>query len=701
MIILMKTKGITAFLTAFILISPLSAAGQDDFSASFRDPYAAFETEGDLSGDKAEYTMWKNDELVLKAMIKSETDAVLSVSAGPLENETGMIPDSVSVSLLEEVNASSGMGDTPAKHIAVPDLVTEKTDVPVSAGEETYLFIRVKVPAEAPDGTYRADIMIDSQPVLELTVQVEDLVLPDSEFTFELWQYPYSALRYYDCLEGEAAFSEKHLAVLEKQMSCYHSLGGENITVTITDCPWGSQTYDPYPSMVKWNRKENGELTFDYTDMDTWITFCESCGIDERIDAFGILPFSKEISVTEEDGSVSVLKPDIGSREWEALWTAFLEGFMKHMEEKGWLEKTFLSVDERAEEDIRSVLSLVQKVCGGRLKLSACVAELDEEDFYDSFDRLAVSLGAFRKQEDAMRRIIWRRKEKGLVTLLYTCSGTYPNSFALSQPAESVWTMVYALGLGFDGFLRWAYDAWTEDPYRDLDWMYFEAGDTMLVYPDGKDAEDPDVFPSYRLEMLKQGMRSCTKVSYLKENLPDEDSLLLEEIMSSLYRGSGVWNTYGAMTAKNRNTDRLTYLEVRKAEEAVNAGAAILQGDVSGHDVLKKLAGKKSLLEKTGIDISWDGMYLGYGKSLGIANIAALVYALVLSLFLILKRPEKRKTAGLLIAGEVLLSLLYSGGELVLFDARTPLHMTLCLVITVLLSVKKKLPAPAGEEEHV
>ncbi len=701
MIKLMKTKGLSILLAAGLLACPLAVFGQDAFSASYADPYITFVTEGDLSGGPAEYAMWRNDELVLRASVRSETDAVLSLSVSSLHNDTAVLPDSAAVCFLDKVSASAGMGDAPAARTEVSDLVSGKQEKEVPAGEEQAVLIRLKVPADAGEGTYTAAVSVNGVPQLDLKVNVCGLVRPGDGPGFELWQYPYASLRYYDCLQGEPAFSEKHLAVLKQEMAYYRELGGRNITVTISDDPWGSQTYDSYPSMVKWLRAEDGSLRFDYSDLDAWVGFCLEAGVDERIDVFGILPFSNELKVITKDGPVSEPLPAAGSSEWEGIWRPFLTDFAAHLEEKGWLDMTYICVDERAEEDIRETAELVKSV-SGRLKLGLAEAEIRDDDFYDDFDRLAVSIGAFRGQEDMMRRIIQRRKEKGLVTLLYTCSGTYPNSFALSQPAESVWTVEYLSGLGFDGFLRWAYDAWTEAPRRDLDWMYFEAGDTMLIYPDEKDAREPGVFPSYRLEMLRQGMRTAAKIDLLKKLLPAEDSALLGQIHASLVRGSGNWNEYGAMAAKNRNTDRLTYLEVRKMDDAVNAGVKILAGDAAGQQELKRLARRRPLLEKTGIDVSWDGIYLGYGKSLGLMNLAAGVYVLLLAAWHYLKHKEKWK-AGLPVLAEILLLALYSGGETVLFDRRTPGHILLGLLMTILVirDRKKKKPAAAGEEAYV
>jgi hypothetical protein len=36
---------------------------------------------------------------------------------------------------------------------------------------------------------------------------------------------------------------------------------------------------------------------------------------------------------------------------------------------------------------------------------------------------------------------------------------------------------------GYDGMLRWAYDAWPADPVRDGRHLLWPAGDSYMIYP--------------------------------------------------------------------------------------------------------------------------------------------------------------------------------------------------------------------------
>lgn len=79
-----------------------------------------------------------------------------------------------------------------------------------------------------------------------------------------------------------------------------------------------------------------------------------------------------------------------------------------------------------------------------------------EADLYD----YCVASGQFFSPE-----VLTARKAAGKVSTVYTCcTEPYPNTFSFSPTAEAVWLPLYASAKGFDGYLRWAYNSWTENP---------------------------------------------------------------------------------------------------------------------------------------------------------------------------------------------------------------------------------------------
>ena len=78
-----------------------------------------------------------------------------------------------------------------------------------------------------------------------------------------------------------------------------------------------------------------------------------------------------------------------------------------------------------------------------------------------------------------------------------------------STPAEGTFISWYAASYGYDGFLRWAYDAWPTDPTRDARHVVWPAGDCFLVYPGGKS--------SIRFERLREGIADFEKIRILRK----------------------------------------------------------------------------------------------------------------------------------------------------------------------------------------
>jgi hypothetical protein len=118
---------------------------------------------------------------------------------------------------------------------------------------------------------------------------------------------------------------------------------------------------------------------------------------------------------------------------------------------------------------------------------------------------------------------------------------------------EGRWLSWYASAHHYNGFLRWAYDAWPADPTRDARHAIWPAGDCFLVYPGGNS--------SVRFEKLREGivdyekiriLRATTTTAKGKALLRDLDALLgsflaehdfkTEKITADLEKGERIVN---------------------------------------------------------------------------------------------------------------------------------------------------------------
>jgi hypothetical protein len=104
---------------------------------------------------------------------------------------------------------------------------------------------------------------------------------------------------------------------------------------------------------------------------------------------------------------------------------------------------------------------------------------------------------------------IQARSTNGATTTYYVCcTPPKPNTFVLSPPAEARYLGWYTAAHGYDGFLRWAYDAWPADPVRDARHVLWPAGDTFLVYPGSQS--------SICFEKLREGIVDFEKIRLLR-----------------------------------------------------------------------------------------------------------------------------------------------------------------------------------------
>lgn len=81
-----------------------------------------------------------------------------------------------------------------------------------------------------------------------------------------------------------------------------------------------------------------------------------------------------------------------------------------------------------------------------------------------------------------MQALSQHRRELGLTTTIYTCTGDYPSNYTISEPADNYWTMWYSLTTETDGFMRWAWDNYVYNMHENISYRYWEPGDGWFIY---------------------------------------------------------------------------------------------------------------------------------------------------------------------------------------------------------------------------
>lgn len=490
---------------------------------------------------------WKNDravsELVLSAIGGDFTNVTIQAS-DLTDGKKKITKDNVTATFIRSTKAYAyGYiygNDVPAatedNRAEASDILWQTTPIAIKADTLQPVWVEFAIPKTAKSGTYKTQLTVTAdqltQPlVFDYEVRVQNAELPDNysdTFDIELWQYPYTSAEYYNV----EPFSEEHLEIMKSSMELYKKIGGHAITASIIEDAWNGQTYSAnavhYPSMIKWIK--NGDtFTYDYTDFDKWVSFNKSLGIGDKIVLYSVAPWHNSFTYWENGElvrEVFYIQPTNGSayytENYTTLWTDFLTDLVAHLTEKGWFDDSYIGIDEQGFSSTAfDLIESVKNKDGKCLKTAGAMDSfIEKKNLAMRVTDLNVGDTAAAAHQAEFDQLLKDREAKGLRTTLYSCTGHRPGNFSLSAPVESYWSIVNAGKSGTAGFLRWAYDAWVEDPLNDTTHSKFEPGDCFLIYPDEKTARDPIGRSSVRLERMAEGVRDVNKLAVIEKEAP-------------------------------------------------------------------------------------------------------------------------------------------------------------------------------------
>jgi hypothetical protein len=434
------------------------------------------------------------------------------VTAGDLKDGKGntISGNNLSVGFVQYVMTdefAQGCGYRKSKDFdssSVADIInTDAKSVGLAKNSTQPVWVSIRVPATAAPGTYKGTITVaaDKKHTLQVALTVIDRTLPSPEdwkFRLDLWQHPAAVAR----VHNVPLWSDAHFNLMRKYYTMLASAGQKTITASIVNEPWGHQTYDDYPSLVKWTKKRNGEWSYDYTLFDKYVSFVMSCGIRERINCYSMVPW--KIAFTYYDEALQkdmVFTEAIGTPAYNAFWSTMLQDFTRHLKKKNWFGITAIAMDERPMGAMKSVIALLKKV--DKDWKIALAGEYHPEIEKDIDDYCIASRWQF--PDSALEA----RKTQGKWSTWYTCcTEKYPNLFTFSPPDEAVWLGWYTAAKNMNGYLRWAYNSWTKSPLTDSRFTAWPAGDTYQVYP--------GPLSSIRFEKTIEGIQDFEKIEVLR-----------------------------------------------------------------------------------------------------------------------------------------------------------------------------------------
>lgn len=472
---------------------------------------------------------WKGEKIHTQLLLWAKTDIeALSLSVFDLVDNRGnrIKAEDIKTGFVRYVITDKYKGGCDQRLSMKVDssLVADPIDIvatiPVRANTVQPIWISINVQNTVPSGLYTGFIVVNSlkNDTLSVSVDVVSQTLPpvkEWSFHLDLWQHPAAIAR----VHNVPLWSDNHFSLMRPYYKLLASAGQKSITASLINEPWGHQTYDDFPSLIKWVKRKDNSWSYDYSLFDKYVSFVMSCGITKRINCYTMVPWNLTFQYFDEAlGKDTAFQYTVGSEGYNRFWKTMLTDFTRHLKQKGWFDISAIAMDERPMEAMKAVISLLKKI-DPQWKIALAGEEFQPEIEGD-IDDYSVAFSKSGIDEN----IISKRKAQGKPITFYTCcADEYPNNFTFSPPAEGVFIGWYAAAKGYSGFLKWAYNSWPSNPLIDSRFTRFPAGDTYLVYPGPRSC--------VRFEKMIEGIQDFEKIGVLKNQfILEGDSKKMEEL---------------------------------------------------------------------------------------------------------------------------------------------------------------------------
>ena len=444
--------------------------------------------------------------------------------------------------------------------------------------------ILVDVPADAKAGQYPITVRVfravgafAEEKVFEstLTLNVCSYVLPSPQqwrCHLDLWQHNSNIARTF----GTELWSDEHFAKMEQVIATLADLGQRSITVVAGDCPWrgwGCYLLKDHPatlfeySMIAVTKEKDGRFSYDFSALKRYIELCFSYGIRGDITLYGLMgiwshmplfagsapeDYPEQVLIRyldEADGCFKYLKKteDI---------LAYIRALFDALREMGVFDLVRIGADEPSDlAAYRKNVALLRSLAPDIKFKMALDKTAAIRTFCEDTDDIAASFPCSCENRALLKDV---KQKKGTRLLFYVCNipKNAPNTVLHNELYES--TALAAIGylFGFDGFLRWAYTCWTQDPLKDIRYnnTALPAGDVNFLYP----AKSGGVLFSIRYFALRKMLQIYEMLHLLKDRGREDAiegalSLILKNKEVSTYMKDDFCTNEGIFSEENKD----------------------------------------------------------------------------------------------------------------------------------------------------
>ena len=378
----------------------------------------------------------------------------------------------------------------------VPDPILDVDHVDVAADVTQPCHFLVHVPRTKP-GDYHGAITVSSkegEASLPIVVNVYPIVLPSRRSLFVTNWFDLNRIA---SVHNVELWSEEFWKAFEKWVA-FMAEYRQNVFWVSLD------TVKVFAG--------SGGYRFDFSMFDRYVEILMKYKAS-RIEIMHVAGFKKwgGAELILKDFRVTDPSGDVRTENGSKILPFLLPALARHLDKKGWLEKSLIHVaDEPTEDGIKAwteVSKLVHKYAPGIPRMDA----IETIGFEEILEVWIPTLQHFDNWIDHYLKAM----EDGYELWFYTClnpKGRYPNRFldySLLKTRILHW-INYAYG--FKGYLHWGFNWWQEkNPFGEPP-PNLPPGDSHISYP-GRDGP----LPSLRLEAFRDGLEDYEYLKLLED----------------------------------------------------------------------------------------------------------------------------------------------------------------------------------------
>jgi hypothetical protein len=317
---------------------------------------------------------WKGQRVNMQLVVWSaDTLEQVRLEISHLRNSNGSLisKDNIRPSLVRYVlgnypygSKEGSCGDSPYKDgFLFPDRFEPPHRFDVPARTVRSVWVTIDIPAGAQPGQYKGTIEVLGKGFnksLAMTLEVQDQLLPpphEWKYRLDLWQNPW-VVAWQNHLQP---WSEEHKLLLKKHLKRYAGAGGKYITTYAVNSPWSDNSYTIEGGMIESIRQKDGRWKFDYRIFDEYVQLAMGVGIDKAITVYTPVPGNYRFRYLDgATGNYITESWPPGSEKFKAYWGPFLNDLRAHLAKKGWLNKTYIGINENPLDETLAAIRFVR-----------------------------------------------------------------------------------------------------------------------------------------------------------------------------------------------------------------------------------------------------------------------------------------------------------------------------------------------------